>query len=597
MRVYDRATTYGSDRVHEGPCHEHGPHGCPCCAATLGELLRRVGLDVEAQAGRSVPAAPRAPVPTLFCNARVLTMDDAGSEFDTLLISDGRIQWVGNADADAVPEVGDDTVRVDCNGRTILPGFVEPHMHLSAIAMLRRFENVGPFRYPTVSGALARLKEVAADTDPGAWIIGRQFDPSLQEGPGTLTASMLDEVSTTHPIFVYNASLHFGYCNSLALEIAGITRDTPDPEGSPFGRLPDGTPDGVLKGGVSQAMVARHNPMLREHDLVEGCLDVFRHANSVGFTTICDQGTGAMQGAKELALYEALRESNRMTARFRYSLFNTLAADWDASDVSFGTGDSWVRASAWKIVSDGSNQGLSGLQREPFMNADSHGIAYIEPEALNEAVKRRLGQGWPVAVHANGDLAIDRVLDAFEAARAAGLDPARARCRIEHCSILHDEQIERIADLGLSPSFLIGHVYWWGKAFRDEIFGLEKASLLDRTAACEAKGVRWTLHSDEPVTEMGPLRCIENAVTRRLWRTDDEVLAPHECVGVEQALRAMTRDAAWQCHSDHEIGTLEPGKLADLVVLEEDPRSVPPSRLGAVRVLETWVGGERVYQA
>jgi predicted amidohydrolase YtcJ len=593
--VYDKATTYGSDRVHEGPCLTHGPHGCPCCAATLGELFRRVGLDVQAQAERSVPAAPRAPVPTLFCNAKILTMDDAGSEFDTLLISDGRIEWVGNADA--APEVGDDTIRVDCNGRTILPGFVEPHMHLSAIATLRRFENVGPFRYPTVGGALERLKEVAADTEPGEWIMGRQFDPSLQEGPGTLTAAMLDEVSTAHPIFVYNASLHFGYCNSLALEIAGITRDTPDPEGSPFGRLPDGSPDGVLKGGVSQAMVARHNPRMGQHDLVEGCLDVFRHANSVGFTTICDQGTGAMQGAKELALYEALRESNRMTARFRYSLFNTLAEDWDASDVSFGTGDSWVRASAWKIVSDGSNQGLSGLQREAFLNADSRGIAYMEPEALNDAVKRRLGQGWPVAVHANGDLAIDRVLDAFEAARAAGLDPAEARCRIEHCSILHDEQIERIADLGLSPSFLIGHVYWWGKAFRDEIFGLEKASLLDRTAACEEKGVRWTLHSDEPVTEMGPLRCIENAVTRRLWGTDDEVLAPHERVGVDQALRAMTRDAAWQCHSDHEIGTLEPGKLADLVVLEEDPRSVPPARIGAVRVLETWVAGERVYQA
>ncbi|NIP15913.1 MAG: amidohydrolase family protein [Pseudomonadales bacterium] len=534
-------------------------------------------------------------MPTLFCNARILTMDDARSEFDTLLISDGRIEWVGNADS--APQVGEDTVRIDCGGRTILPGFVEPHMHLSAIAVLRRFENVGPFRFPAVSGALERLREVAAATEPGEWIMGRQFDPSLQEGPGTLTAAMLDAVSTVHPIFVYNASLHFGYCNSLALEIAGITRDTPDPEGSPFGRLADGRPDGVLKGGVSQAMVSRHNPALRQHDLVEGCLDVFRHANSVGFTTICDQGTGAMQGPKELALYEALRQSNRMTARFRYSLFNTLAPDWDASDVSFGTGDSWVRASAWKIVSDGSNQGLSGLQREPFMNADSRGIAYIEPDALNEAVRRRLEQGWPVAVHANGDLAIDRVLDAFEAAREAGLDPARARCRIEHCSILHDEQIDRIADLGLSPSFLIGHVYWWGKAFRDEIFGVEKASLLDRTAACEAKGVRWTLHSDEPVTDMGALRCIENAVTRRLWRTDNEVLAPDECVDVDQALRAMTRDAAWQCHSDHEIGTLEPGKLADLVVLEQDPRSVPPARIGAVRVLETWVGGERVYQA
>ncbi|MDH3642126.1 MAG: amidohydrolase family protein, partial [Gammaproteobacteria bacterium] len=238
----------------------------------------------------------------------------------------------------------------------------------------------------------------------------------------------------------------------------------------------------------------------------------------------------------------------------------------------------------------------SGLQREPYLNSDDNGVAYIEPDDLNTALAERLRQGWQVVVHSNGDLAIDRTLDAFEAARAQGLDPAAARCRIEHCSILHDEQIERIADLALSPSFLIGHVHWWGKAFRDEIFGPDKARLLDRTAACSDKGIRWTLHSDEPVTEMGPLRCVENAVTRSLWRTDNEALAPEESVSVDAALRAMTSVAAWQCHSDHEVGTLEVGKFADLVVLEQDPRAVDPHDIGAIKVLETWVGGACVFR-
>ena len=132
---------------------------------------------------------------------------------------------------------------------------------------------------------------------------------------------------------------------------------------------------------------------------------------------------------------------------------------------------------------------------------------------------------------------------------------------------------------------------------RDKVFGETKACLLDRTGACEDKGIRWTLHSDEPVSEMGPLRCIENAVTRKMWKEPENQLAPDECISVTAALRAMTRDAAWQCHSDHEIGTLEPGKFADLVILEKDPREVDPNTIGEIKVLETWMGGRRVYAA
>ena len=135
-----------------------------------------------------------------------------------------------------------------------------------------------------------------------------------------------------------------------------------------------------------------------------------------------------------------------------------------------------------------------------------------------------------------------------------------------------------MARLGISPSFLIGHVHYWGLAFVHDVFGLSKASLLDRTAACEAQGIRWTIHSDDPVTEMNPLRCIENAVTRAMWRSDD-TLSAQECVSVEAGLRSMTIDAAWQCHSDHEVGSLEVNKFADFVVLDEDPHLVDPHRL------------------
>ncbi len=573
--------------------------GCPCCAATLSLELQAVGVDLSDQAAeflnrhtdRIRPECEMA----LVVNGRFHTMDPRQPNADAMLIEAGRISWIGAEDQ--LPEpVADGVRKIDAQGRTILPGFIEPHMHLAPIAALRAHENIGPFRFDSVAAALDRLRELANPQNPDVWITARQFDPSLQEGPSLLTAQMLDEVSSTQPIFVYNASLHFGYCNSRALEIAGVTAETADPPGSAFGRRADGEPNGVLKGGAAMAAVARHNSALKNTQLTDACLEVFRSANAVGFTTLVDQGVGSMQGAKELDLLRALRASNSMTGRYRYSLMNTLAARWDETDVSFGDGDEWLRASGWKIVSDGSNQGLTGLQREPFLNDDSVGIAYIEPDDLNEAVAERLAQNWAVVVHANGDLAIDHVLDAFAAAKDRGLDPAAKRCRIEHCSILHDEQIARIAGLGLSPSFLIGHVYYWGQAFRDEIFGEAKASLLDRTAACEAAGIRWTLHSDEPVTEMNPLRCIENAVTRKLWRAPGEVLSGEERISVSAALRAMTIDAAWQCHSDHEIGSLEVGKLADFVVLDADPLEVEVDALSEIAVVETWVGGERVYQ-
>ncbi len=541
---------------------------------------------------------PVAVANTIFANATVITADAGFSVAEALAVHDGKIVAVGTLD-DVRAAMPDDATVVDARGKTILPGFIEPHMHFFMIAMLAGLEDVGAIACPTVDAVVERVGKLALAAKPGEWVMARQFDPSLQDGPDALTCDLLDPATGDVPCVVFNASLHIAYANSAALKIAGLDENTPDPEGAAFGRNADGSLNGVCQGGAAFSQVVSHNmTAMALDDVPAACKAVCEKANSVGITTFCDQGAGSFQGRGEIDTFKAFARSGHMTTRLRYSLFGAVAHLWDQPDftVTFGDGDEYARATGWKFVSDGSNQGRTGLQREPYLGRDFNGLAYVEAQELKEQVTRRALEGWQVVVHANGDKAIDNALDAFEAAYAAGA-PRDMRYRIEHCSVLHDEQIKRMAELGLSPSFLIGHVHYWGKAFRDEIFGAEKSDLLGRARSCDDAGIPWTMHSDEPVTEMGPLRCIENAVTRRMWQEPESVLNPDERVSVEDAIVALTRTAAWQCHSDHEVGTLEVGKFADFVILEKDPRMVPEDEISAIRVLETWTGGRRVFVA
>ena len=232
-----------------------------------------------------------------------------------------------------------------------------------------------------------------------------------------------------------------------------------------------------------------------------------------------------------------------------------------------------------------------------YLNSTGTCLAYSTPEELKRLIMKRGRQGWPLAIHGNGDKAINNILDALQAAKMDGLDIAGLRPRIEHCSILHDDQIARMKELGVSASFLIGHVHYWGVAMRDKIFGEAKAKLLDRTRSGEKAGVRYTIHSDFFVTDPDPLHMIEMTVTRRTWKEPDYVLAPQERVSVESAIRALTSEAAWQLSSEHEVGSLEVGKLADLAILERDPREVDPDTIKESKVVETWMDGKKVYSA
>lgn len=560
-------------------------------------------------AGLSLWGCSREPTPdvqdasssitTVFRNGIVLPVDAAFSQHSALAIRDGRVLAVGSAD-EVSAAAGRGHQVVDLAGRALLPGFIEPHMHFALMAGLGHLRDVGPFNEPTFDDALAAIREIqqeAASEGPDAWAMGTQFDPILLEPPRDLTTAELDEAVPDRPALFLNASGHIAYANSRALELGGITADSPDPDGGEFGRYEDGSPNGVLYGQAAWLPVLYRNQQIlgrMDSGFVEAGRDVGDIAAALGITTLCDMATGALGGPAELESYLRMYDGDQMKARIRAYAYSEHTG-WDDAGVEPGLGNDFMRVAGWKIVTDGSNQGFTGRQRAPYHTRDTVGLFYVEPDALREMVIDRGRRGWPMAMHGNGDAAIDSILDAMEAARDEGVDVNALRCRIEHCSILHDEQIDRMAALGMVPSFLINHVHYWGHVMRDQVFGPEKVQLLDRCKSVEDAGLTWVNHTDAPVSPLGSLHKIRVAVARDLWKEPETILAPDERVSVETAIRAVTSNAAWACHSEHEIGSLEPGKFADLVILEEDPRTVEPTAISDIRISETWMNGSRVF--
>lgn len=596
--------------------------GCPCCGGAFEGLLESVarrggGLALATGAlsrrtflvGSAATTALAATLPvrafaqeavtTVFSGGTILTVDAKFSEAQAIAIRGNRIIAVGSK-ADVRSAAGAGAVEVDLAGRTMLPGFIDPHTHVVAGAAVDGImDNVGVSRFATTAEVLRHLSSRVADTPKGEWILARSFDPSLQTGPDALTFAELDKVSTEIPVFVMNASGHLAYANRKAFEAAGIPDDVADPPGAEFVRDAAGHLNGTIKNNVAFLKVVSAAPAMARLEPVPAIIRLLSTWGSRGLTCVSELSLGALtQSPQDAQILFAAANSGMLTARIRAYPFYTLGTEaWDAAGIKPGDGDAMARIAGYKLVADGSNQGFTGFQREPYLESDSRGAPYMSAEDMKEIAVDRARKGWPLALHGNGDAAIDMVLDACQAVHDAGIDMGRVRARIEHCSMLHDDQIVRMKKLGVSASFLIGHVHYWGVWMRDHVFGPERVRHLGRCRSVERAGIGFSLHSDFMVTDPEPLHMIQMAVTRRTWKEPDFVLNPDERVSVESAIRGMTSEAAWQLFSEHEIGSLEAGKLADLVILDRDPRKVDPETIRNIRVTETWMDGRRVYSS
>ncbi|MEM9348728.1 MAG: amidohydrolase [Pseudomonadota bacterium] len=614
---------------------ERHVYGCACCSGYFGEFLKEnkgvQELKVKAAEGwscnwgvdwsslgrrdflkGSIMAAGLTALPagrasaqvsqettTVFTGGTIMTVDADFSEAEAIAIRGARILAVG-AEGDVRAAAGADGTIVDLDGKVMLPGFVDAHTHVVAGSIVDSLmDYVGMARYQTADQVLEHIAEQAKTAQPGEWLAYRNFDPAVQEGPSELTFAELDAVTTENPIFVMNASGHLAYANSKAFEIAGIDDSVENPPGGEYGRDAAGRVNGVMRNNVAFTPVANNNPDMANVDPINGLISLLSKWSQFGLTTVSELSLGGLTSSPaDTEVMLAAAATGQLNARVRAYAFYTIGTDaWDAAGVVPGTGNEIARVSGYKLVADGSNQGFTGLQRDPYLNSDDRGLQYTTPEDLTATAIDRASKGWQLAIHGNGDAAIDNILDACQAMRDAGIDMESVRVRIEHCSILHDEQIARMKELSVSASFLIGHVHYWGVAMRDDVFGEEKAQLLDRCKSAEDAGVGFTLHSDFMVTDPVPLHMIEMAVTRKTFKEPDYVLAPQERISVESAIRAVTSEAAWQLFSENEVGSLEPGKFADLVILDADPRKVAPDRIKSINVLETWMNGNQVFAA
>jgi len=526
---------------------------------------------------------------------KVRTLDPARPSAEALAISGGKISYVGNTD-EARRSAAPGAEVVDLGERVIMPGFVESHSH--PIYYGRYLEEVDCRYARSLGDIVEALGDRARDTPPGGWVVGNGYDHTLLEESRHPTRRELDKASSEHPVLLRNITGHSMVVNSEVLRISGITSKTPDPEGGHIGRGEGGEPDGIFW-EWAQRLVQTHLPEVHTDDMLRYLRNASGKYLEAGVTSVVDAAIGFNYGMRDAEVYAKVADEGGLPLRYGAAI---MYEEWRELRDGAGPGLEWpgdpdgVRPVAVKFFQDGSIQIETAALREPYFGesepADHHLI--WPQEELDAMVADAHSSGWQIWTHGNGDAAIGSILDAYQ--RALRDNPRTDhRHRVEHCQTAGEDQLDRMSELGVTASFFAPHVWHWGDRHRDIFLGPERAARIDPLASAARRGMRFGLHNDSPVTPISPLLSVGTAVSR--LTSGGQVLGPGQAVTVDEALRSMTLDAAYLAFEENRKGTLEEGKLGDVVVLESDPHEVAPEEIKDIPVVMTIVGGEVAYSA
>jgi predicted amidohydrolase YtcJ len=478
-----------------------------------------------------------------------------------------------------------------------MPGLIDPHQHpIPGGIMLTQMLDVGYDTYRSKADAIAAMKAKVAGLPPGQWLYAGYYDNVLQGG--YLSMAELDGVSLEHPIFVYYISMHSATGNSAAFKLAGITASTGDlPGGGHFGKDPQGNLNGMIFEPPALVKFMVGMPKLTI-ELVSSSVKKFLYQSAaLGITMVHEAGAyaptpDALEGYKVLMTDSPVRYSASPAVEFLEVANKFVASYGKPGAVALEIPGTLLSFYAVKIVSDGSPQQETAFQSEPYLNGTSTGLPNYTAEELDALVLKVKQAGWPVSIHCNGDASLQRALDAIEAAYGSSPPPEGIN-RIEHCTLANSDQIARMKRLGVQPSHLMNNVYYYGAAYRDQIFGAPRANRFNPANDFLSAGIPFSIHSDSPCSPVAPLREIGTAVTR-VCTIDGSVIGEDERVPIEAALKGMTVVAAAQCGLGNKAGSLTPGKYADMVLLESNPLQTEAAKLGEIKVSETWVNGKRI---
>ena len=525
-------------------------------------------------------------IQTILHNGNIITLDESRPRASALAVSYGRVVAVGG-DADIAPLAGRDTTLVNLDGKTILPGLTDAHLHWEAQAKSMRSVNV--FEVASKAEALRRVHERAERTLPGEWITGQGWAQDLWDDRAFPTKADLDAVAPRSPVYLSAKSGHAGWVNTRALMAAGVSDSTPDPPGGEIMRDEDGAATGILL-ETAMDLVSDHIPAPTPDQLADMMLDAQDHALRRGLTMIHDFDEPSC-----LVALQILRERGQLAMRVVKQINQRWLDAALSSGIRRNFGDDWIRIGALKLFADGALGPKTALMFEPYAGEDwNTGMALVDKEEMVEFVSRASAMGLPSSIHAIGDKAVHDVLDVFETARkqesARGETRDSRRHRIEHVQIIHPQDAHRLTQLDVIASMQPIHATsdmptadrYWGERTK---WSYNPRLQLDQ-------GARVAFGSDAPVEPLDPLLGIHAAITRQRDGKPEGGWHPEARISLQEALFGYTRGPAWAAEMEDRLGILREGYLADLVALDRDITQTPPDEIPALQVLGAMVDGE-----
>jgi hypothetical protein len=531
---------------------------------------------------------------TVVFNARVHTVDVANPSASAFAIRDGRFMRVGS-DAAAKALAGKGTKIVDGKGMTIVPGFIDCHNHASGEMLLYEVLVGNPFEveFVTIASVITKLRAKAAQLPPGQWVEGFFHDDTKLKDQRSLTIADLDQVSSVHPVCVHHRGGHTGFYNAKAFAMAGVTNATVNPPGGTFDRAGDGSLNGRVTDNamdVFDSVGARpqFTPAQIEHRAREAAAHMSKSFVRYGLTGVHHQGG-------DLAALQAIRARGELRHRVSFETRGAMLEAMIANGVQTGFGDEWIRLGASsEHTADGSFSERTMAISTPYADRTPayYGNVTEEQPVLDAWVERVHRAGIQANCHANGDVAIAMVLTAFERAQKA-FPVADPRFKITHCTLVNDDIVRRMKVVGAIPAPFTSYAY-----YNADKFSFYGEALMRNAMAFRSfldAGIPACAGSDFSPGPFAPLMGMQGMVTRTGW--NGETWGANQRVSVAEALRINTFNGAYASREESSKGSITAGKLADYVVLADDPLQVAPDRIKDIAIVSTVTGGRTVFLA
>ena len=552
-----------------------------------------VGAAGLASAWHSLAAAVEAKDADLVVhNAKVYTVDDSNPTAQAFAVYNGRFVAVGSNE-EAKTYIGQGTRVIDAKGATIVPGCIDCHNHPVGTTLLYEVIVGNPFEveFFTIDGIIEKLRAKAARTPPGQWVEGFFFDDTKLKDKRDLNVHDLDKVSTEHPVMVLHRGAHTSYYNSKALQMAGVTKDIKDLPGGTYDRDSNGELNGRI---TDRARVVFANvgarPVYGEAEQAEreraGMAHISKEFARYGLTTVHHQGG-------DLTSIQAVRARGELKHRVSYEVSGKMLDAMIDNGIRTGFGDDWIKLGATaEHGRDGSFSERTMAISTNYPGTNYKGNLTGTQEELDAWVERVHRAGIKVNCHANGDVAIASTLTAYERALKA-YPVADTRFKITHCTLVNDDLIRRIKAIGAIPAPFTSYAYYNADKFH--FYGEE---MMNRSMAFRSfldAGIPVCAGSDFFPGPFSPLMGIQGMVTRKGW--NGEVWGANQKVTVAEALRINSYNGAYANHEEKVKGSITPGKLADYLVLADDPHSIDPEKIKDIQIISTVVGGTTMYEA